>query len=78
MNQTKVSQYKSWFLPGGIVIVVAHRPSVLEGVDYVLALVNGAVYGFGPKDEVLQRVLPRRSTAVAEVAHHGRANEVAR
>ena len=41
----------------GIVIVVAHRPSALEGVDQVLALVNGSVFGFGPREEVFRRVL---------------------
>jgi PrtD family type I secretion system ABC transporter len=49
----------------GIVVVVAHRPSVLDGVDYVLALVNGTVFGFGPKEDVFRRVLVQRSTAVA-------------
>jgi ABC-type protease/lipase transport system fused ATPase/permease subunit len=44
---------------GGIVIVVAHRPSALEGVDHILALVNGGVFGFGSKEEVFRRVLPR-------------------
>lgn len=44
---------------GGIVIVVAHRPSALGGVDYVLALNNGRQQGFGPKDEVLSQILRR-------------------
>jgi PrtD family type I secretion system ABC transporter len=42
---------------GGIAIVVAHRPSALEGVDMVLALTNGSAAAFGPKDEVLRKVL---------------------
>ena len=49
---------------GGIVIVVAHRPSALMGVDMVLALNGGQVQAFGPKDEVLRKVLrpaPARS-----------------
>ena len=37
--------------------MVAHRPSALEGVDMVLALTNGSVAAFGPKDEVLRKVL---------------------
>lgn len=44
---------------GGIVIVVAHRPSALGGVDYVLALNNGRQQAFGPKDEVLSQILRR-------------------
>src|SRR5204863_5731898 len=42
---------------GGIAIVVAHRPSALEGVDMVLAMVNGGVAAFGQKEEVLRKVL---------------------
>ncbi len=42
---------------GGIVVVVAHRPSVLVGLDQVLAMGNGQVQAFGPKDEVLKAVL---------------------
>ncbi|MBN8920202.1 MAG: type I secretion system permease/ATPase, partial [Rhizobiales bacterium] len=44
---------------GGIVVVVAHRPSALSGVDHVLALANGRQQAFGPKDEVLSQVLRR-------------------
>ena len=38
---------------GGIVVVIAHRPSVLGAVDYVLALFNGQVRAYGKRDEVL-------------------------
>jgi ATP-binding cassette subfamily C protein len=42
---------------GGIAVVVAHRPSALEGVDMALAMVNGSVAAFGEADEVLRKVL---------------------
>jgi ATP-binding cassette subfamily C protein len=42
---------------GGIVIVVAHRPSALDGVDRVLVLHEGCVQIFGPRVEVLRKVL---------------------
>lgn len=42
---------------GGIVIVVAHRPKTLEGVDHVLAMAHGRAVCFGRKDDVLNRVL---------------------
>lgn len=48
---------------GGIVVVVAHRPSALAGVDMVLAMADGRVGAFGPKDEVLSRVLRPVDTA---------------
>jgi ATP-binding cassette subfamily C protein len=42
---------------GGIAVVVAHRPSALEGCDLVLAMTNGGVAAFGQKEEVLRKVL---------------------
>jgi ATP-binding cassette subfamily C protein len=42
---------------GGIVIVIAHRPSALAHVDKVLALASGQVQAIGPKEEVLRKVL---------------------
>ena len=42
---------------GGIVVVVAHRPKALEGVDHVLVVGDGRVQSFGPKEEVLKNVL---------------------
>jgi ATP-binding cassette subfamily C protein len=41
---------------GGIVIVIAHRPSALAGVDKVMAIVGGRVQAFGPKEEVLRKM----------------------
>lgn len=43
----------------GIVIVVAHRPSAIAGVDNVLVMKDGRLQAFGPKDEVLAKVLQR-------------------
>jgi ATP-binding cassette, subfamily C, type I secretion system permease/ATPase len=42
---------------GGIVIVVAHRPSALAAVDHVLVLQGGRMTNFGPKAEVLPKVV---------------------
>ncbi len=44
---------------GGIVIVISHRPSTLTGCDKVLVLGNGGQQAYGPRDEVLQKVLSR-------------------
>ena len=44
---------------GGIVVVVAHRPSAIAGVDLLLMMNQGRAQAFGPKDEVLARVLQR-------------------
>jgi ATP-binding cassette subfamily C protein len=42
---------------GGIVVVIAHRPSALAGADLVLVMSEGRVQSFGPKEEVLNKVL---------------------
>jgi len=49
---------------GGVVVVIAHRPSALAGVDQVLVMAEGKAQSLGPKDEILSRVL--RPVAAAE------------
>src|SRR5262245_900329 len=44
---------------GGIVVVIAHRPSAIAGVDLLLAMKQGAIVASGPKDHVLAKVLER-------------------
>jgi PrtD family type I secretion system ABC transporter len=44
---------------GAIVIVVAHRPIGIEGVDMLLVLKDGRMQAFGPKETVLAQVLQR-------------------
>ncbi|MHB0953257.1 MAG: type I secretion system permease/ATPase [Allorhizobium sp.] len=46
---------------GGIVVVIAHRPSALGAVDLVLAMAGGRQQAFGPKEEVLAKVLQSSS-----------------
>ncbi len=43
---------------GAIVVVVAHRPSAIAGVDYILVMAKGRQQQFGPKEDVLSRVMP--------------------
>jgi ATP-binding cassette subfamily C protein len=49
----------------GIVVVIAHRPSALAGVDTVLVMNQGRMQAFGPKDEVLSKVARAPSHAPA-------------
>ncbi|MBR0798657.1 type I secretion system permease/ATPase [Bradyrhizobium jicamae] len=44
---------------GAIVVVVAHRPVGIEGVDQLLVLKEGRMQTFGPKETVLGQVLQR-------------------
>lgn len=39
---------------GGIVVIIAHRPSALQAVDMVGLLQNGKLVSFGPKETLLQ------------------------
>jgi PrtD family type I secretion system ABC transporter len=53
---------------GAIVVLIAHRPSVLSVCDYVLLLANGMQQDFGPRDEVLRKVIPQRAPAAPAAA----------
>jgi len=46
---------------GCIVIVIAHRPSAIAAVDKLLYLQDGHPCAFGPRDDVLQKVLSKRA-----------------
>jgi ATP-binding cassette subfamily C protein len=52
---------------GGIVVVVAHRPSALASINQVLILADGQVQAFGPKEEVLRKSLAARP-GIADLA----------
>lgn len=52
---------------GAIVIVVAHRPVGIEGVDLLLVMKAGRVQAFGAKDTVLAQVLQRPQTSPIKI-----------
>jgi PrtD family type I secretion system ABC transporter len=61
---------------GGIAIIIAHRPSALAGVDLMLVMAQGKAQAFGPKDEVLAKMVQRPAAPAASlkvVAEAGRA-----
>ncbi len=39
---------------GGLVVIVAHRPSVLQAVDMVGVVQGGKLVSFGPKEEIIK------------------------
>ena len=49
---------------GGIVVVIAHRPSALAGVDTILVMRGGRQQAFGPK-EMAQAPTPLRVAGAA-------------
>jgi ATP-binding cassette subfamily C protein len=56
---------------GAIVIVVAHRPIGIEGVDMLLVLKDGRMQAFGPKETVLAQVLQRQPAAPIKIVSDG-------
>ncbi len=52
---------------GAIVIVIAHRASVLGSVDKVLIMDDGRASDFGPSAEVMERLRQRNQAAAAQV-----------
>lgn len=63
---------------GGIVMIIAHRPSVLSHVDYMLVLKDGRAELFGARDEVLKRLAAAAQslTGPAEPDAHASPKEV--
>jgi ATP-binding cassette, subfamily C, bacterial PrsD len=53
---------------GGIAIVVAHRPSALASVDLIMMMTEGRMAAFGPRDEILPRIIRRDAPPIAPVA----------
>jgi ATP-binding cassette subfamily C protein PrsD len=51
---------------GGIVIVVTHRQTAIAGVDHVAMMAEGRIQAFGPKEEILQKVLRQGGLAAAQ------------
>jgi ATP-binding cassette subfamily C protein/ATP-binding cassette subfamily C protein EexD len=59
---------------GATIIVVSHRPALVQDVDKVLFLRAGMIEAFGPKAEVLKRVLgASRPTEIANTGPAARA-----
>jgi ATP-binding cassette subfamily C protein/ATP-binding cassette subfamily C protein EexD len=62
---------------GTTVILVSHRPTLVQGVDKVLLMRDGAVEAFGPRAEVLKRLVQQQARP-AEVPGPARAEGGAR
>lgn len=49
-----IAAARAW---GSIIIIIAHRPSALAGVDELLVMSAGVIRAVGPKEDVLRRVV---------------------
>jgi PrtD family type I secretion system ABC transporter len=56
---------------GAIVVLIAHRPSVLAECDRILVLANGVQQDFGPRDEILRKIVRRPAPLPAPAAAVG-------
>jgi len=48
---------------GAVTVVIAHRPSAIAGLDFILVMAKGRQQQFGPKEEVLSRVIQPATSA---------------
>ncbi|SFG07871.1 ATP-binding cassette, subfamily C [Novosphingobium sp. CF614] len=58
---------------GAIVIVAAHRTSVLQAVSHVLVMGEGRIKGFGARDEMVTRLTQPSATSTLTVVPGGNA-----
>jgi PrtD family type I secretion system ABC transporter len=56
---------------GAIVVLIAHRPSVLAVCDRILLLANGGQQDFGPRDEILRKIVRRPAPPAAAAVGAG-------
>jgi ATP-binding cassette subfamily C protein/ATP-binding cassette subfamily C protein EexD len=52
-------------------VVVSHRPALLKAVDKMLVLRDGAVDAFGPRDEIIQKLMGANRPGVAPLRPPG-------
>ena len=53
---------------GTTVVLVSHRPTLVQGVDKVMLLKDGAMEMFGPRAEVLKRLMTQSRPAEVPAA----------
>ncbi|MGH2342049.1 type I secretion system permease/ATPase [Segnochrobactraceae bacterium EtOH-i3] len=51
---------------GGIVVMIAHRPSVMVAVDLMLVIEQGRQVAFGPRDQVIAKLMNRPPVQIVE------------
>lgn len=59
---------------GAIVVVIAHRPGAIAAVDTLLMLDGGRVAAFGPKDEVLGKIVKKQGVQMVAANQTKRVN----
>ena len=55
-------------------VIIAHRPNAIIHCDKLLVLENGEIRAFGARDEVLEKVMPRRGSGNVTTIRPGEVN----
>ena len=63
-----LSALKSMRENGQTVVIITHRMNILKIADYLLELQEGTQIDFGPRDEVVKRIMERNKEAVGHGA----------
>ncbi len=56
---TMVAALRTMRENGATVIVIAHRPSAVAALNKLLFIRNGQQVAFGPRDEVMEKIMPK-------------------
>jgi ATP-binding cassette, subfamily C, bacterial len=57
-EQALIAAIESVKARGGIVVMIAHRPSVMAIADKLMVIEDGSVSQFGPRTEVIEMIMP--------------------
>jgi ATP-binding cassette subfamily C protein len=57
-EQALIAAIESVKARGGIVVMIAHRPSVMAVADKLMVIEEGTVRQFGPRTEVIEMIMP--------------------
>lgn len=75
-DQALTNAIKAMRANGSTVIVVAHRPSAINAIDRLLFLRDGRQVAFGPKEQILKRIIRTVPGAATGSPGRGRVQEM--
>ena len=54
---------------GATIVMIGHRPSLLADADLIGVVVDGQMQHYGPRDEILAKIVPKPRPLLTEVPH---------
>jgi ATP-binding cassette subfamily C protein LapB len=70
-SEHKLIQHLKVELKDSTLLIVTHRPSLLELVDRIIVVDQGKVVANGPKDEVIKMLTPKGAKSSPEMMNNG-------